>query len=142
MLQTFSTLKCQILKILVCYYQSSACIHTYHQDLWGIYASENSFFGIFITHSLTNPMLCALALLWLLFSPLPLPLALLAPEPEEDSSLEDTEDISMVSICETMSSSRKGDLISSMARLGSSKSSSSFKLKKQIYHLEKYSKLK
>ena len=22
--------------------------------LWGIYASENSFFGIFITHSLTN----------------------------------------------------------------------------------------
>ena len=99
--------------------------NVYHQDLWAIYATENSFFEIFITHSLTNPMLCALALLWLLLLPLPLPLALLAPEPEEDSSLEDTEDISMVSICETMSSSRKGDLISSIARLGSSKSSSS-----------------
>ena len=41
------------LLVLSWLYQSSACIHTYHQDLWGIYASENYFFGIFITHSTT-----------------------------------------------------------------------------------------
>ncbi len=34
-------------------YQFSAYIHTYHQDLWVIYARENSFFDGFITHSPT-----------------------------------------------------------------------------------------
>ena len=41
--------QCQIYNMLVC----NTKIHTYHQDLWGIYAIENSFFGIFITHSTT-----------------------------------------------------------------------------------------
>ena len=35
------------------YSQFSASIHTYHQDLWVIYARENSFFDGFITHSPT-----------------------------------------------------------------------------------------
>ena len=34
-------------------YQFSAYIHTYNQDLWEIYARENSFFDGFITHSPT-----------------------------------------------------------------------------------------
>ena len=52
-----------------------------------------------------------------------LPLAALLLLAEEEFS-EDTEDISIVSIWETMSSSRNGDLISAIAKLGSSKSSS------------------
>ena len=43
--------------ILRLYYLISTIIPWYHQDLWGIYASENSFFAIFITHSLTNSMI-------------------------------------------------------------------------------------
>ena len=43
----------------------------------------------------------------------------------EEEFSEDTEDISIVSIWETMSSSRNGDLISAMAKLGSSHSSKS-----------------
>ena len=35
------------------YCQYSASIPVYHQDLWGIYVRENSFFAGFITHSPT-----------------------------------------------------------------------------------------
>ena len=35
------------------YYQYSASIPVYLQDLWGIYVRENSFFAGFITHSPT-----------------------------------------------------------------------------------------
>ena len=49
----YSTL--EIYNILVCNtnFLPIYNIHTSHQDLWGIYARENSFFGIFITHSPT-----------------------------------------------------------------------------------------
>ena len=42
----------EIYNILVCN-TNFLPIHIYYQDLWGIYARENPFFGIFITHSPT-----------------------------------------------------------------------------------------
>ena len=39
-------------KFSIVFWSVINCLPVNH--LWGIYASENSFFGIFITHSLTN----------------------------------------------------------------------------------------